>query len=148
MSDLKEEYTRALGLRRLTEKEKTMRILQRAKCDDHVEKDFKKMSDKSTRKARPSNGMKPPLSPFFSNWKLAKKPKASRNFSSKSPRKKRDDAVNTSPVVTTSPPLQQQAGQNVLLLPKQNSPQQSTAAQSNIVVGQTIFQTPDGKKFI
>ena len=148
MSDLKEEYTRALGLRRLTEKEKTMRILQRAKCDDHVEKDFKKMSDKSTRKARPSNGMKPPLSPFFSNWKLAKKPKTSRNFSSKSPRKKRDDAVNTSPVVTTSPPLQQQAGQNVLLLPKQNSPQQSTAAQSNIVVGQTIFQTPDGKKFI
>ena len=149
MSDLKEEYTRALGLRRLTEQEKTLRLLQNANCDHHGEKDLKKMSDKSTRKARPGSGVKPPFSPFFSNWKLAKKPKASRNFSSKSPRKKRDDAAATSTVVTTSPPpLQQQAGQNVLLLPKQNSPQQSAAVQPNIVVGQTIFQTPDGKKFI
>ena len=152
MSDPKEEYTHALGLRRLTEQEKTIRLLKNTTCNNHKVRNVEKSRDRACRRVRPVNGMRPPLSPFFSDWKLTKKPKATRNFSSKSPRKRAEDNMNTLPVLAKSSPpppqQQQQQSQNVLLLPKQSTSQQGVQIQPNIVIGQTIFQAPDGKKFI
>ena len=147
MSDRKEEYTQALGLRRLTEQEKTLRLLKSTTRSNHKEKISPKPRDRACRKVRPVNGMRPPLSPFFSDWKLTKKPKTTRSFSSKSPKRKLEENMNTLPALAKSPPQQQQS-QNVLLLPKHGSSQQAVQIQPNIVIGQTVFQAPDGKKFI
>ena len=147
MSESKEEYVEALGLRKLTEQEKAIGISKDRTWDENQTKNSQKLPDRIYRRTRLGNGICPPLSTFFSDWKLAKKPRVARKFSSKSPTKKPDEKVNTSTVLTKSPPLQQQ-GQNVLLLPKQCSPQKTVQIQPNIVLGQTIFQAPDGKKFI
>ena len=143
-SEHKKEYFKALGLKQLDEHEKLIRALKTTLGNQRQSKSSQKIRERPVRRARATNGMRTPMSPYFSDWKLAKKP--SRNSSTKSPRKKAEESVNTASALAKSPPLQQ--GQNLLLLPKQASPQKTVQAQPNIVIGQTIFQAPDGKKFI
>lgn len=143
--DSKQEFYRALGLRKLTDQEKLIRLS--ASTSNNQSKSDHKTRVRPVRRVKPTGGIK---SPLFSDWKLAKKPKPNRNMSVKPVKKKPEDPITPPiipPVLPSSPPLQ--ANKNsVILLPKQTSPQQSVQVQPNIVIGQTIFQAPNGKKFI
>lgn len=150
MNDLerKDTFFHALGLRRLAEQEKMSRSIADTSGKDRHSKSRSKIRDRPYRRARLPNVSKSSLNPLFSDWKIAKKPKPSRNPSTtKSLKKKSDEQVNSSIVVTSTSPLEASQS-NVLLLPKQRSPPKAVQSHPNIVIGQTIFQGPDGKKFI
>ena len=156
-SDPKEIFINALGLRKLCEDEKMIRAAAVASTPQQTNNIPPKTRKRLPRRTKPSNGFRHHIFHYTSPCKPMKRTKINHAMDGKrhvidgkSPRRNVTSVVsnvvcanqvNKSNIMVTSP--QMQTGNNsLLLLPAQSKTNQ------NIVLGQTIFNGPDGKKFV
>ena len=178
LSESKQNFIHALGLRKLSDDEIMLRLSEN-NTKASQSRNLQKVRKRPLRKPRVANGVRKHIFHFSPDGKQSKRGKSTR--ATEPPKSKADtSAMSKSGVFSypnngsatgmaqhsssPAPSPQLSSSQlssprlsssqlpspqhNLILLPSQNKNQQGIQAQPSIVLGQTIFQGPDGKKFI
>ncbi|XP_065065926.1 uncharacterized protein LOC135691865 [Rhopilema esculentum] len=169
LSESKENFIHALGLRKLSDDEIMLRLSE-SNTKTSQSRNLQKVRKRPLRKPRVTNVVRKHIFHFSPDGKQSKRGKSTR--ATEPPKSKADTSVMPKSVVFSYPnnasvkaSMAQHSSSpapsprlsssqlpspqhNLILLPTQNKNQQGIPAQPSIVLGQTIFQGPDGKKFI